>query len=160
MKRPVLILLSTALLSTEVAGQQLADPQVAVCLSRYNPDSQEARYRVTIQWNGLNGAGYDRFDIGVEDDTGATWPQLRDQRLRPRSRMTTEYVTVSDVSRYPLQFLLIGFRDGAARRFDSSCWESFCSIRLPAEGVTEFGQGSEVSSVAEAMRCSGNRGSL
>lgn len=153
MKFPALILLSTALLSTRVAGQQPPDPRVAICLVAYNPDSQEARYRVSIQWNGLTGDGYDRFDIGVEDASGATWPQLRDQRLRPRSRMTTEFVTVSDVSRYPLQFMLIGFKDGVARRFDAACRNSFCSVRLPAEGVTEFGQGSEVSSVAEARRC-------
>jgi hypothetical protein len=153
MRVPALMLLSTAFLSASVAGQPRPDPKVAVCLVAYNADSQEARYRVTIQWDGLTGDGFERFDIGAEDDSGATWPQLRDQRLKPRSRMTTEYVTVSDVSRYPLQFMLIGFRNGAAKRFDSACRNSFCSVRLPAEDVVEFGQGSEVSSVAEARRC-------
>jgi hypothetical protein len=126
-----------------------------VCLRAYSKGAQQARYLVTVDWNGMPSGRFQRLDIGAEDDAGDTWPQLRDGRLQPRPRATDEYIVVSDVSRYPLQFMLLGFTRAAADAFDQSCRDGFCSLRLPADGVTELTSedGASIGSVAAAPHC-------
>lgn len=141
-----------SLTSAEIVAQP-AQPTVQVCLRAYNEGARQARYLVTINWAGTSQEQIQRFDIAAEDASGDVWPQLRDERLQPRARPSTEFIVVSDVSRYPLQFFLIGFEGGARDRFDAACADGFCSLRLPAEGVTEIGQGAAIASVQQAPPC-------
>jgi hypothetical protein len=128
---------------------------MSVCLEAYNQGSREARYLVTINWNGMSANQYHRLDIGAEDASGATWPQLRDGRLRSRSRPTHEQIVVADVTRYPLQFVLLGFSHEGAVQFDSACQDGFCSVRLPVDGITEIDmqESAAIPSAAGAPRC-------
>lgn len=134
-------------------AQAQSKPSIELCLRAYDSEAQQARYRVTIRWNDMGGSGFHRIDIAASDAGQDVWLQLRDQRLRPRSRPTQEFFTVSDVTRYPLQIFLVGLTREAAERFDRSCRDGFCSLRLPREGVTELNEGVSVSEPRRLNAC-------
>jgi hypothetical protein len=134
-------------------AQPSPQPTIGLCLVSRSADGQQARYRVTIDWGGMSGGGFERLDIGATDASGATWPQLRNNRLRPGRETTTEYITVSEASRYPLIFFVMGFRGGAAGRLDEQCREGFCSVQLPADGIVELGNKANVPGSAQFVLC-------
>jgi hypothetical protein len=148
-----LVAATVALAGSMPLQAQSSAPTLQVCLRAYGEAARQARYRVTVDWKDFKAAGLHRIDLAAEDAGHDVWPQFRDERLRPRPRPIDELFTVSDVSQYPLQFYLIGFTRAAADAFDNACRDGFCSVRLPAEGVTELGRGVSIASVREAPSC-------
>jgi hypothetical protein len=149
------IILSLVLGCPQTANGQASGPTLSVCLWAYSQDARNARYKVVVNWNGLAADRFGRLDIGAEDAGGDIWPQLRDNRLRPRAAPTEQMIVVSDASRYPLQFYLLGFDRAAMGRFDAACEDGLCSIRFPADGIVELNgdQGASIASVAQARPC-------
>lgn len=131
----------------------LAAPILHVCRVAYDDAERRALYQVDIDWNGLSGAQFNRIDIGVVDTGGVVWPQVRMDDIRVESGTTRRPMTIGDVTRYPVQLRLLGFTAEAARRFDQSCENGFCSLQRSAPGVTELGEGASISSVQQAMPC-------
>ncbi|KSB89271.1 hypothetical protein AS593_12015 [Caulobacter vibrioides] len=155
MRVSLAILAAAMAMSTAVGAQaQQATPVARVCLAAYSEAAGQARYRVTVDWGALPADRYARVDLAARDASGAFWPQLHSERLRPGKQQGTALFTVSDVSQYPLDFFLIGMSEAARRDFDLSCRrEGFCSLALPVEGIETLGQGASISGPKTAPRC-------
>jgi hypothetical protein len=131
-----------------------SEPAVSVCLDTYARLAKEARYRVTVTWNGFDRKTFSRIDIGADDSTGATWPQFRDNRLLKGGGEFIDRIVVSDASQYPLVFRLVGFDAGTTKEFDEQCRKhGFCSVRLPNDGLSEIGLTQTVVSPTSAPAC-------
>ncbi|RVT93464.1 hypothetical protein [Sphingomonas crocodyli] len=128
-------------------------PTVAVCMLRHSDTAQAARYRVTIDWNGFGDQDTARIDLAAEDASGDIWPQFRDQRLKPQTKPTVDIITVSDVSRYPLNFYLVGLNDDAVAAFDDECRAGFCSVKASMPGIEQLGTGASIPAVVDAYSC-------
>jgi hypothetical protein len=160
MTRTAIALLTAALLlAAPNAGAQTAEPEILVCQVSHHEASGQARYRLTVNWNGMQPGAFARIDLAARDGSDATWLQFHsDTRLRPGRRPTILDFYVSDNSQYPLEFFLVGMTAQVARDFDNDCRRGgFCSLKLPMDGVTELDnaldRGVQVSSPYEALPC-------
>jgi hypothetical protein len=133
------------------APLQPTEPTISLCRDAYSASAGQARYRLTVNWNGY--VGY-RYDVVLTDETQASWPQFHDQRLRPSGRQSRETFTVSDRSSYPMTATLVRLTRDAADSFDLSCHrDRFCSLDLTGEGVETFGSEAAIPSPVRMTEC-------
>ena len=149
-KRAVVPAAFSAILCAQPA---LAAPTLHVCRAAYSDLERRALYQVDIDWNGMTGSQFQRIDIGVVDTGGIVWPQVRTEDIQVEAGTTRRRVTIGDVTRYPVQLRLLGFTAEAARSFDQSCENGFCSLPGSTPGVTQLGEGASISSVQQAPPC-------
>ena len=142
-----------ALFGIMCAMPALAAPTLRVCRAAYSDLERRAIYQVDIDWNGMTASQFQRIDIGVVDTGGVVWPQVRTADIQVEAGITRRPVAIADVTRYPVQLRLLGFTAEAARNFDQSCENGFCSLPRSAAGVTELGEGASISSVQQAPPC-------
>ncbi len=152
--RQAAAVLAFATFAAAPALSQDRAPYAHLCLEDYSAGAGEARFRVTVDWNGLPAGQYARIDLVAKDGSVAYWPQFHDDRLQPGPDSSIETFTVSDVSRYPLSFSLVGLSKEAADAFDSDCARGFCSLRTNAPGTTQLGGGDVVAHpTPDGRRC-------
>lgn len=150
MNRIVAISLAVSCIALPAATYEPNGIGLTICLAGYNQERGQARYRADIDWGGAT-KRFHRYDLAATDFSGSTYLQFHDNTTSPGSGGTSRRnFTVSDVSIYPLTFVVVGMTAEAAEAFDRACHvDGLCSVEFEPDKVERISVSTAVNSPRE-----------